>query len=228
MNTREEIHNKIDELLGQISLHNNRISLHDEKISQLDVDVLRKHCIDLYDQVNMLVLASRKSSGVSKQADTKQVEASEPVEETVKEAPKAEVKPEPLKAEEPAKVETKQEEVKEEPKAKVEEKTASKPSSNGKKSEGVDEEMVSLFERYNSKPIDDISKAITISKRFEFQNNFFDGDAAQYKAFIKAIDDAGDRESAFEIYHEHKNRLSWENEDLKDELKSLLYRKYNT
>ena len=86
--------------------------------------------------------------------------------------------------------------------------------------------MLSLFEKFSSKPIDSISKAISIAKRFEFQSEFFDGDAKAYKGFIEALDSAGDREASFEIYHKYKTELKWDNEDLKDELKVLLYRKY--
>ena len=57
--SRENIHSKIDELLELLSIHNGRLSLHAEKLSQLDIDVLRKQCIDLYDQVNLLALKGK-------------------------------------------------------------------------------------------------------------------------------------------------------------------------
>ena len=215
--SREEIHSKIDELLQQLGLHNNRLSLHDEKLSQLDIDVMRKQCIDLYDQINHLALDKsplKTSSNESSMPEPIQkepvVDASKEVEEPVKVEP-VEVEPEPV-------VESQAEPA-------VQEKPKQAPKKVSKKEE---DEMISLFEKFNSKPIDNISKAISISKRFEFQNNFFDGDAQDYKSFIEAIDQAGDRESAFEIYHDYKNRLVWDNEELKDELKSLLYRKYST
>ena len=217
MNTREEIHETIDELLGQLSIHNNRLSLHEEKLSQLDIDVLRKLCIDLYDKVNRLVLEGKLSGSAAK--------AEQPVQKE-----KASV-PEPAKEEEPiAEPVAQKEEVAEDtvkqaaPEVELKQEQKKAPA----KPQKHDAEMISLFEKFNSKPIDEINKAISISKRFEFQNNFFDGDSKNYKAFIDQLDQAGDREAAFEIYHDYKNRLNWENEELKDELKSLLYRKYNT
>ena len=57
--SRENIHSKIYELLELLSIHNGRLSLHAEKLSQLDIDVLRKQCIDLYDQVNLLALKGK-------------------------------------------------------------------------------------------------------------------------------------------------------------------------
>jgi hypothetical protein len=212
MKSREEIHKSIDELIQQLNIHNNRLSLHEERISQLDVDVLRKQCIDLYEYVNRLALAGKLLAKAGKVSQSEQV-----VEER-----KQESDPEPTTEQ---KEETIEAPVAETSKADAELKPE-KQKQGGKKK--VDEEMISLFERYNSKPIDNISKAISISKRFEFQNNFFEGDAQTYKSFIVSLDEAGDREAAFEIYHEHKKRLNWENEELKDELKSLLYRKYGT
>ena len=60
--SRDKIHEKIDELLGMLSIHNSRLSLHSEKLSQLDIDVFRKHCIDLYDEVNSLALKGKLKS----------------------------------------------------------------------------------------------------------------------------------------------------------------------
>ena len=57
--SRDKIHEKIDELLGMLSIHNSRLNLHSEKLSQLDIDVFRKHCIDLYDEVNSLALKGK-------------------------------------------------------------------------------------------------------------------------------------------------------------------------
>ena len=57
--SRDKIHNRIDQLLAMLSIHNSRLSLHAEKLSQLDIDVFRKHCIDLYDEVNGLALKGK-------------------------------------------------------------------------------------------------------------------------------------------------------------------------
>ncbi len=214
--SRDQIHDKIDELLGLISINNNRLSLHSEKLSQLDIDVLRKQCIELYDEINRLALMGRSAQTPIK---------SKPVKKEVVEVPPVKEEPvqvkqvvkEPVVEEAPAEEKPKPAPVlKEEPKK-------SKPKSNKQ----VEEEMLSLFEKFNSKPIDSIAKAISVAKRFEFQSNFFDGEAKDYKDFMAKLEAAGDRESAFEIYHDYKDRLKWDNEELKDELKALMYRKYH-
>ena len=76
--SRENIHSKIDELLELLSIHNGRLSLHAEKLSQLDIDVLRKQCIDLYDQVNLLALQGKIVAKPSVQKITPQESSSTP------------------------------------------------------------------------------------------------------------------------------------------------------
>ncbi len=86
--------------------------------------------------------------------------------------------------------------------------------------------MTSLFQKFSSKPINSIPKAISIAKRFEFQSVFFDGEPKAYNTFMAQLDAADGREAAFDIYSEYKNNLNWDNEELKDELKALMYRKH--
>ena len=219
MANRDQIHLRISDLLETLNINNNRLSLHAEELSDLDVLVMRKQCIDLYEQINLLTdyrgdtPKTEVEVGEHKIEPPQQKPKEVEIEETVEKI-KESVSEENL--------EIKTEKIDKSAKAKD-------PEVRSIHMKHQDEaEMVSLFEKFNSKPISTISEAITISKRFEFQNNFFDGDAANYKEFIHKIDDAGDREAAFAIYHDYKKRLAWDNEDLKDELKSLLYRKYIT
>ena len=227
---RESIHQKIDELLSLLSIHNSRLSLHSEKLSQLDIDVLRKQCIDLYDQVNLLAL-----QGKIKKPETKPQAIEDPVatpvappkvqqREVVLSKPRKEVpapKPEPVVevlAPEPIVVE-------------VPEPIAVKPVAKNTPKKKIaepkgEDEMLSLFEKFSSNPIDSIPKSISLVKRFEFQSVFFDGEPKEYNAFMASLDGAGDREGAFEVYHKYKNDLNWDHEELKDELKALIYRKY--
>ena len=86
--------------------------------------------------------------------------------------------------------------------------------------------MLSLFEKYSNKPISSIAKGMSIAKRFEFQNVFFDGDKSGYNTFIIEIDNASNRDEAFRVYKACKVKRNWDNEELKDELKALIYRKY--
>lgn len=222
--SRDSIHHRIDELLGLLSIHNSRLSLHTEKLSQLDIDVLRKQCIDLYDQVNMLALQGK----IKIQAPEPQAKVAAQAPEVVA-APLLEAKPEPAVVVEAKtasipepKVEPVVEAIREVPKPKKQ------PTHTEKKipQSSAEDEMLSLFEKFSSKPIDSVPKAISLAKRFEFQSVFFDGEPKEYNSFMAQIDGASDREAAFEIYHEYKTRLNWDNEELKDELKALMYRKH--
>lgn len=199
---RDDIHSRIDELLGLLSINNSRLSLHAERLSQLDIDVLRKNCIELYEHINLLALEKKNISPAKPKVEVK----------------KAEVKKEEVKKPEP---------VVEKPVPPVEVKVEkSKPQAKSKK-KNEDAEMNFLFQRFNSKPIKSIAKAISLVKKFELQKSFFDGDADAYKKFIQSLDNAESREEAFEIYHKTKKSYNWDNEDLRDELKALMYRKHS-
>lgn len=214
--SRDSIHQRIDELLGLLSIHNSRLSLHTERLSQLDIDVLRKQCIDLYDQVNMLALQGKIKS------QTPKVEA--PQQEEIPASP-IQAKPEQQQVAEAVKIEEVAEPIQEAaiepPKEKKKEVVSPKKSTKP-----AEDEMLSLFEKFSSKPIASIPKAISVAKRFEFQSVFFDGEAGDYNGFMAKLDAAEHREEAFGIYHEYKVRLLWDNEELKDELKVLMYRKH--
>jgi hypothetical protein len=215
--SRDSIHQRIDELLELLSIHNSRLSLHTERLSQLDIDVLRKQCIDLYDQVNLLALQGKIKAHTPKVTAQKQEVTpaasiqTKPEQQQVAEAVKTEEVAEPIKV---AIIEPPKEEKKEA----VSPKKSAKPV--------AEDEMLSLFEKFSSKPIASIPKAISVAKRFEFQSVFFDGETSEYNGFMAKLDAAEHREEAFEIYHEYKVRLHWDNEELKDELKALMYRKH--
>ncbi len=211
--SRDSIHQRIDELLGLLSNHNNRLSLHSEKLSQLDIDALRKQCINVYDEVNRLALHGRIKSKTPTVPDPQEVSA-------VKHTPDTSSFSEPVK---PAISEPLVNTIREEAKQDQREE-AKKPLIRQKAK--ADEEMLSLFEKFSSKPIESITKGMSVAKRFEFQSALFDGDHKEYNHFIGQLESAGDLESAFEIYQTYKTKLEWDSEDLKDELKALMYRKY--
>ena len=188
--SRDKIHNKIDELLGMLSIHNSRLSLHSEELSQLDIDVFRKHCIDLYDEVNGLALKGKLEFKGNKNVEKGIISIE--------------------KSETP----TKQKFAKKKENIEVDQ------------SKNDNDEMLSLFEKYSNKPISSIPEGMSIVKRFEFQNVFFDGETSDYNLFISALDNASNREEAFKIYTLYKTERNWDQEELKDELKSLIYRKY--
>ncbi|NNJ55767.1 MAG: hypothetical protein HKP14_06530 [Bacteroidia bacterium] len=201
--SRDSVHQKIDDLLGLLSINNNRLSLHSEKLSRLDLDVLRKQCIELYEQINQLALSGKITSTPTPPVQKKPAPKTATV---VEQVPKKE---------------------KEEATTITNVREASKTNAPQKTKKQEEAEMLSLFEKFSSKPIASIPKAISVAKRFEFQSNFFDGDAKAYKEFMSKLDNAENREAAFKIYHEYKVERLWDNEELKDELKALMYRKHS-
>ena len=240
---RESIHSKIDELLDVLSINNSRLSLHSEGLSMLDIDVLRKQCIELYEQINKLALQPKTVPKLAeklveiKEKPVEKEQEAKPFEEIVNKEPEV-VVPEPPIVDMP--IEVKAPEVVEPKTVSSVEKIVPKesepislPKDNVKAKDDTkshryeNEEMRSLFEKFSSKPIESIAKSISVAKRFEFQSNFFDGEAKEYNTFMSLLDGAYDREEAFAIYHAYKSKFKWDNEDLKDELKALMYRKFN-
>lgn len=243
--SRDSVHDKIDELLGLLSINNSRLSLHSEGLSMLDIDVLRKQCIELYEQINKLALLPKSTTKLKAEpivdeakpeVETAKTIAQEPVAPQLEPIQENEVvppvvieTPKEVKVEEPIRVEPPKIEIEPEltTEPKPEPKAVPKNKDKAKSHSREDDEMQSLFQKFSSKPIESIAKAISIAKRFEFQSNFFDGEAKEYNTFMSLLDGAHDREEAFAIYHAYKSKFQWDNEDLKDELKALMYRKFN-
>ena len=213
--SREKSHQKIDELLGLLSINNSRLSLHSERLSQLDIDVLRKQCIDLYEEINKLALLGKNRKKRKQQPDLNLS-----VDETIASKPQKQESA-------PVKKEEKTEPIEKRVKTVNQKQSNSGQRGRSKQANQEEDEMLSLFEKFSSKPIASIPKAISVGKRFEFQSNFFEGDSKEYNEFMKKLDEASDREAAFEIYHDYKNKGEWDNEELKDELKALMYRKFS-
>ncbi len=87
---RNELHNQIDLLLEKLIVNNKNLSAHEGKFSQLETDLLRKQCIELYDAINQLHLVNMmdKSSQPVINLQTKEAE--------IKEIKREEVKAEPI------------------------------------------------------------------------------------------------------------------------------------
>lgn len=210
--SREKTHVRIEELLAALSLQNDRLSLHPENLSSLDIELLRSNCIKLYENILQLENSSIEVDTTAlKKEDTnvaipKFVPIVEPQEESALDETSGELETEPEAVKEQVQKEVNKVAKRHEP----------------------EEEMLSLFEKFSSKAIVSIPRAISVAKRFEFQTEFFEGDSTEYKNFMKSLDEAEGREEAFEIYHAFKEKLQWDNEDLKDELKALMYRKYQS
>lgn len=58
---RKELHSQIEVLLDKLAANNKNLSVHVGKFSQLETDLLRKQCIELYDAINQLHLANMMS-----------------------------------------------------------------------------------------------------------------------------------------------------------------------
>ncbi len=58
---RKELHGQIEVLLEKLAANNKNLSVHEGKFSQLETDLLRKQCIELYDAINQLHLANMMS-----------------------------------------------------------------------------------------------------------------------------------------------------------------------
>ena len=77
---RNELHNQIDLLLEKLAANNKNLSNHEGKFSQLETDLLRKQCIELYDAINQLHLVNMmdKSSQTIIDLKSKEAEIKEP------------------------------------------------------------------------------------------------------------------------------------------------------
>ncbi len=86
---------------------------------------------------------------------------------------------------------------------------------------------LNIADKHNQTPIKELSKAINISKKFEFINELFVGNAQEYKNIISKIDMMNNSEQAFELLSTFQNSKDWlENEKLADEFMLLVHRKF--
>ncbi len=117
-----------------------------------------------------------------------------------------------------------------------------KPSVNEKLSDGDDDELslneklsmnkqpvINIAEKSKDNPIADLTKAISISKKFEFIKGLFNGDGETYKSTIAYLQNASSREDALEhIRTAVKPNYDWsDNEDLENELYALIKRRFS-
>lgn len=242
--TREEIHNEIGNLLKLIEINNNRMFLNDADF-ELDLELLRSHIVRLYGLYDQLSISEpgeaaevetpkvvKKAEPIVIQSPPKQrpkkvevvveeevqEEIVEEVIETVIEPVEEEVIPAP-KVVEPPKVE---------PPAPVVEKP--KPKANHKiKNPVVNAEANDIYARLKNTKLDSIKKGISISKRYEVQNELFGNNPETYNEAIKTLDNQSGFDEAM-AYLEGTLMVNhqWEEDDLLvDELRILLYRRYS-
>jgi hypothetical protein len=84
-----------------------------------------------------------------------------------------------------------------------------------------------LFHGFANSRITKIKDAIDISKRFEIQTRLFGEDSNAYNISINELENAGNIENALKLFTIFTKRYHWdENDELMQELKSFLHRKY--
>lgn len=306
---RSVIHEKIAEITELININNNRLFLHDEKIAQIEIDVLRKNAIELYEQINLLHITNLKSKAAYTLTDAqhdlialkedvsepetqlqqttpreieliietkkedknegKEITSIEPPKEVIPEIsaspvvesqPEAETElensspeieemipePENIVIEEPVDIptsdkalnkNTEENTVKEKPSSQpsdiqpelFELKTTAEPTSKKKSAEpAVD--IKNIFEKYRTSKIDSIKKAISILKKYEFQNQLFGNDPKVYNQSIEMLDQAASAEVAISLLENSwPEQYHWteKEEKLVEELKELVYRRFS-
>lgn len=290
---RRTIHEKIAEITELININNNRLFLHDDKIAQIEIDLLRKNAIELYEQINLLHITNLKAKTEVKLTDashdlialkdesieeTETYSAPEKEIEFIVETPakveikeeKIEVVPppaEPVIATEPPSAEEVEEEIAEEeipeiipietPTKKaapaiekneentIREKPTSLPSdiqpelfeiktvadtSSKNKTEKPSGDIKHIFEKYRTSKIDSIKKAISILKKYEFQNQLFGNDPKTYNQAIEMLDQAANAEVAVSLLENSwPAQYNWgeKEEKLIEELKELVFRRFS-
>lgn len=280
---RKSIHEKIAELTELININNNRLFLHDDKIAQLEIDVLRKNVIELYEQINLLhinnlknkVAASLTSANndkialenfeVEDEAEViepiapiveekiipiippiaKLVEIVEEVQNTIKtEKKEPEVAPvaeeiivekvappvEEIKVEEIKKPEIVETPPVAKPQQPLFHESSELKTTSANTNPTKEKENKNVFEKYRSAKIDSIKKAISILKKYEYQSGLFKNDPKAYTDAIEMLDNSASGEVAISLLeNKWSTQYEWgeKQENLVEELKELVYRRYS-
>jgi hypothetical protein len=229
MSNRTDHHDKIQQITAKlIELNNNFANANG--LSQLDIDLLKKYVIDLYDTVIMLQpekalevtleqpVAPEPEKIVEEATPTlppepkeeiKEVEpqiAKPVVEETV--APKPIEEPTPM--ENPSEVKAEKETI-ETPKQEIEKPVDAEEKTindNLKQPETDD-----LASKLGKTPIHDLKKAISINKKFEFISQLFDGDHESYTKSVHYLNGLNDKDEAMTFFNSLKKENNWDEEN---------------
>jgi len=248
---RESVHRKISEIIELLEVNNNRLFLHEEDLSDFDLQYLKKLTLSLYEQIDTLGLSNRdakvQTETAPEPAPVEDVVEEPEVQEEVEEEPVQEIEesPEPETEDEP---EVAQEELPEKPEPveeapeveepiaeeeleaepEVEEPTVTEAPDPAPESEPTPApENANLYERLRLTKIESVKRAISVSKRFEFQNSLFDKSAERYNDAINALDSAGSLDAANTLLKDLSNEFEWDMEDeLVQELQTILLRRF--
>jgi len=246
MANRITIHQEIKDLCKKLKDTNKFLSESND-ISLLDIDLLRKTSIEIYDRINQLRLVmSEKVEELKKteppvQPKTSEVKKPEvKVDETPAEPKKEEVKKsEPEVKEEPQaetiipeKEELKESKVEEKPTPIEDEAPKEEPKPKPQlvmedQEEEEEDEPQDLASRFGSSPIKDLKREISIAKKFEFINSLFHGNMEVYAHSIHQMNGADSGDAAFGLLNELREEFGWEEEDKNYmELANLIRRRY--
>jgi len=248
---RESVHRKISEIIELLEVNNNRLFLHEEDLSDFDLQYLKKLTLSLYEQIDTLGLSnldakvqaetapeSTPVEDVVEEPEAQEEAEEEPVEEIV-ESPEPEpeeeleveiedstAEPEPV--EEAPEVEEPIAEVEPELEPEEEEPQVSEAQDPAPESEPTPApENVNLYERLRLTKIESVKRAISVSKRFEFQNSLFDKSAERYNDAINALDSSSSLHAANALLKKLSNEFEWDMEDeLVQELQTILLRRF--
>ena len=238
--TKDSIHNQISLILAKFKVQNENIEKEKGKISQLETDLLRKYCIDLYDLVNQINSdLAEETKKEEKITEPKLIKDELFMSKTIAETEKAIETKEPKTWDppkfEPVNEKPKTPEIQFEEKEKIEEKPQliiDELSDKSKKT-SLHETLVNtsekkeMIEKYANSKISRILEVIDISKRFELQHNLFKSDNRAFTDSINNLENAGNLESALRIFESLSTRYHWDpKNNLVKELKSFIYRKY--
>lgn len=253
MNDRKQLHELIHQLCNKLEQTNAHLQFESD-VSMLDIDLLRKTSIDIYDAINQLRLVKHQAPLVqypdhSEEAEhiapatTKWIEVEMLKEETLpSEISKIEL---PImgdysEKETPIGEGDSNNEVKETVKpeeqnvggqvsAPVELKEEVEVQSRNK---GLAEmpafELPSdLASRFQGTPILDLKKAISIAKKFEYINSLFNKDASHYDQVIHNMNHSSDLKEAWKLFATAKQIYNWDDEDKNYlELADLIRRRF--
>ncbi|NUM32310.1 MAG: hypothetical protein HUU47_08300 [Bacteroidetes bacterium] len=236
--SKESIHNQIRSILEKFKVQNENLEKEKGKISQLEIDLLRKYCIDLYDLANDLSKTDEPSKETPKKDEPPVKEVFfEPktLSETEKSIETKEVKTWDPPKFEPINEKAKAIEIPFEAKTEDKEKTSAiiDVINETNKKTALHEtfsntrEKKEMVEKFANSKISKIIDAIDISKRFELQHNLFKSDNRSFTDSINSLENAGSIDMALKIFDHLAARYHWDTKnDLVKEFKSFIYRKY--
>ena len=242
MANRNNTHESIAALTAQISQLNADLKTRND-VSVLDIDLLRKHTIDLYEEVNRLRLVMKeKTADHSPLTADHGLESTKIKEEPIAVSPKVEKETpvpelvEEIEVEAPVSKPVEEIEVEAPVSEPVEEETPSeekvlaaeaKVEADAIKGANNEEEANDLAHKFSNTPINDLKKAISIAKKFEFINALFAGNVEKYAYSIHHMNNLTSGDEAFSYLHDLRSEHKWDDEDKNFlELANLVRRRY--